>query len=112
MYHFTVVIIYQLISNGINLLSDRIDYEIDDQTNDSLGKLQPGNYANLVLKYKNINCPLLFESKVHDLPAPSFMKKPFQYIPGILKVDYTYDNRVKIYPWYISENFPTNHNGA
>lgn len=86
--------------------------EIDDEINKTLGKLEAGNYANLRLKSKNIDCPLLFQSKVHDLSAPSFMKKPFQYIPGLLKADYTYENRVKLRSWYISENFPKNRKGT
>ena len=96
---------------GCLIIIGKMINEIDDKTNQTLGKLQPGNYANLKLKKKYINCPILFRSKVHDLPAPPFMTKPLQYIPGSLISDYTYDGRIKVLPWYISENFPTNHKG-
>ena len=84
---------------------------IDDEIDQKIGKLQTGNYANLKFKTKRINCPLLFRSKIHDLPAPAFMTKPFIYIPGILMSDYTYDGRIKVSSRYIDENFPTNHKG-
>ena len=50
----------------------------------------------------------MFESKVHDLPAPSFMTKPLKDIPDLLKADYLYDRRIQNNEWYIEENFPTN----
>ena len=82
--------------------------EVDDKTNLKVGELQAGNYANLKLKKKHFNCKILFESKVHDLPAPTFMTKPFKDIPESLKQDYTYDGRIVIKEWYIDYNFPTN----
>ena len=48
---------------------------IDDDLNKKVGKLQLGNYANLKIKRKHFDCGLLFKSKVHDLSAPTFMKK-------------------------------------
>ena len=89
------------------MILDNVNHDIDDKEKKKLGELQPGNYANLKLKNKNIDCPLLFSSQVHDLPAPSFMKSPLKYIPGLMKADYTYNDRIKVHPWYISENFPT-----
>ena len=80
---------------------------VDDKSQ-QVGELKPGNYANLQLKQKHFDCPLLFQSKVHDLPAPSFMSKPFKDIPDLLKADYLYDRRIKKNEWYIEENFPTN----
>ena len=72
------------------------------------GELKPGNYAKLRFKRKHFNCKLLFDSDVHDLPAPPFMTKPFKTIPEILKKDYTYNERVTVNSWYIENNFPTN----
>ena len=97
---------------GYNFIIDKMTLKIDDKTNQKSEKLQPGNYANIRLKKKYINCPILFRSKVHDLPAPPFMTKPFKYIPGSLKSDYTYNGRINVRPWYISENFPTNQKGT
>lgn len=82
--------------------------EVDDFKKLPVGKLKKGNYAKLTPKRKNFDCQMLFESNVHDLPAPTFMKKPFKEIPGSLKEDYTYDGRVVINSYYIDSNFPTN----
>ena len=79
--------------------------DVDDKPN---GKLMSGNYAKLKTKQKHFDCKVLFQSGVHDLPAPTFMNKPFKEIPKLLKSDYTYDGRIKINSWYIEENFPTN----
>merc|ERR1712018_1090600 len=87
---------------------DDIQKDVDDKTNDEVGELKPGNYAKLQLKQKHFDCKLLFQSKVHDLPAPSFMSKPFKDIPDLLKADYLYVRRIKKNEWYIEENFPTN----
>jgi hypothetical protein len=80
--------------------------EVDDQL--KVGKLMPGNYAKLMPKRKHFDCQILFKSKVHDLPAATFMKKPLKEIPASLKQDYTYDGRIVINSWYIESNFPTN----
>ena len=80
--------------------------EIDDQL--KVGKLMPGNYAKLMPKRKHFDCQILFKSKVHDLPAATFMQKPLKEIPDSLKQDYTYDGRIVINSWYIESNFPTN----
>ena len=90
------------------LFSDDIQKDVDDKTNSEVGELKPGNYAKLQLKQKHFDCKLLFQSKVHDLPAPTFMSKPFKVIPDLLKADYLYDRRIKEKEWYIEENFPTN----
>ena len=81
---------------------------IDDDINRKTGKLQSGNYANLKIEKKHFDCGLLFKSKVHDLSAPTFMKKPLRDIPKILNDDYTYDGRIRIKKYYIGNNFPTN----
>ena len=94
----------------LNVLGDE-KKELDDTNNLKIGELQPGNYANLKLKQKHIDCKLLFQSKVHDLPASKYMTKPFHYIPDLLMRDYTYDGRIKINEWYIEENFPTKQKG-
>ena len=57
---------------------------------------------------KYFDCHVLFGSKVHDLPAPTFMTKPFKEIPDTLKSDYTYDGRIVVNSYYIDYNFPTN----
>ena len=85
-----------------------VQKEIDDTKNFKIGKLEAGNYANLKLKQKHFDCKILFESKVHDLPAPTFMTKSLDDIPQQLKQDYTYDGRIEIKKWYIDYNFPTN----
>ena len=93
------------------IISDFLDdyqRDVDDETNAEVGELKSGNYAKLQLKQKYFNCELLFQSKVHDLPAPSFMTKPFKDIPDLLKADYLYDRRIVQKEWYIEENFPTN----
>ena len=90
------------------IILDDIQKDVDDETNAKVGELKPGNYAKLQLKQKHFDCKLLFESKVHDLPAPSFMSKPFKDIPDLLKADYLYDRRIQKNDWYIEENFPTN----
>ena len=82
--------------------------EVDDKTKLKVGKLMPGNYAKLIPKKKHFDCPILFKSKVHDLPAPTFMNEPFKHIPDSLKSDYTYDGRIKVNSLYIGENFPSN----
>ena len=81
---------------------------MDDDTNQEVGQLQPGNYANLRVKRKHFDCALLFKSRVHDLSAPTFMNKPFREIPDILREDYTYDVRIRVKKYYIGNNFPTN----
>ena len=81
---------------------------IDDKIGSEVGRLKLGNYANLKLKRKHFECKVLFQSKVHDLPAPTFMTKPFKEIPERLKADYTYNGRIKINAYYIDYNFPTN----
>ena len=88
------------------------DTNIDDDINKEVGKLQSGNYANLKVKRKHFDCGLLFKSKVHDLSAPTFMKKPFRDIPKILNDDYTYDGRIRIKKYYIGNNFPTNRSSS
>jgi hypothetical protein len=90
---------------------DDDEKEVDDKITQKVGELQPGNYANLKTKQKHIDCKLLFQSKVHDLPASNYMTKPFHYIPDSLLSDYTYDGRIKIHEWYIEENFPTKQKG-
>ena len=90
------------------LFLDITQKEVDDKINLKVGELQAGNYANLKLKQKHFNCKLLFDSKVHDLAAPTFMTKPFKDIPQPLKQDYTYDGRIEIKKYYIDYNFPTN----
>ena len=80
---------------------------IDDKS-DEIGRLKKGNYAKLKFKQKQINCPILFSSAVHDEPAPTFMEKPFKTIPPFMEKDYTYDGRIKVNSWYIENNFPTN----
>ena len=90
------------------LFLDDVQKDVDDQTNSEVGKLMPGNYGKLKLKHKHFDCKILFESKIHDLPAPSLMEKPFREIPDLLKTDYTYDGRIAINSWYIDYNFPTN----
>ena len=90
------------------IISDDIQKDVDDKSKAEVGELKFGNYAKLQLKQKHFDCKLLFESKVHDLPAPSFMSKPFKDIPDLLKADYLYDRRIKKNEWYIEENFPTN----
>ena len=82
--------------------------EVDDKINLKVGELQAGNYANLKLKQKHFNCKILFESKVHDRAAPTFMTNPFKDIPEQLKQDYTYDGRIEIKEWYIDYDFPKN----
>ena len=76
------------------------------------GELKPGNYAKLTFKRKHFDCKLLFDSDVHDLPAPPFMTKPFKTIPDLLKKDYTYNERVVVNSWYIENDFPTNRAGG
>lgn len=90
------------------IISDDIQKDVDDKSDAMVGELKSGNYAKLQLKQKHFDCKLLFESKVHDLPAPSFMSKPFKDIPDLLKADYLYDRRIQKNEWYIEENFPTN----
>ena len=68
----------------------------------------PGNYAKLIPKEKHFDCHLLFKSKVHDFPAPTFMNEPFKYIPDLLISDYTYDGRIVVKSFYIRVDFPTN----
>ena len=87
---------------------DHLSGDIDNKIDSEVGKLKPGNYANLIPKQKHFECKVLFESKVHDLPAPTFMTKPFKDIPERLRLDYTYDGRIKINSYYIDYNFPTN----
>ena len=82
--------------------------EVDDVRKLKVGLLMPGNYAKLVPKRKHFDCQLLFESKVHDLPAATFIQKPLKDIPDSLKTDYTYDGRIDITSWYIDGNFATN----
>ena len=82
--------------------------EVDDVSKLKVGLLMPGNYAKLATKRKHFDCQLLFESKVHDLSAATFMKKPLKDIPDSLKPDYTYDGRIVISSWYIDSNFATN----
>ena len=72
------------------------------------GRLQPGNYRNLKLRRKNIECEMLLNSKVHDIPAPSFLMKPFKTIPISMQADFTYDGKIKVEPWYFENSFPTN----
>ena len=85
-----------------------VQTELDDTINLEVGKLKPGNYAKLRTRRKHFECKVLFESQVHDLPAPTFMTKPFSEIPDTLKSDYTYDGRIVINSYYIDYNFPTN----
>ena len=87
---------------------DHLSGDIDNKIDSEVGRLKSGNYANLVPKQKHFECNVLFESKVHDLPAPTFMTKPFKDIPERLRLDYTYDGRIKINSYYIDYNFPTN----
>ena len=82
--------------------------EVDDNKQLPVGKLKKGNYAKITPKRKHFDCQMLFESNVHDLPAPTFMKKPLKEIPTSLKGDYTYDGRIVINSYYIDSNFPTN----
>ena len=80
--------------------------ELDDKINQNVGKLMPGNYANLITERKYFDCKILFESNVHDVPAPTFMKTPLKEIPDSLKDDYTYGGRIQINSYYIERNFP------
>ena len=57
--------------------------DIDDKSKET-GRLKQGNYAKLKFKQKQINCPILFSSGVHDEQAPTFMEKPFKTIPPFL----------------------------
>ena len=100
-YHFIFYIL------PYYLVNKRQIGDIDDKARGT-GRLKQGNYANLKLKQKQIDCPILFSSGVHDEPAPSFMVKPFKTIPPFFEKDYTYGGRVKVKPYYIEENFPTN----
>lgn len=80
--------------------------ELDDKINQKIGKLMPGNYANLISERKHFDCELLFESNIHDLPAPTLIKKPFKEIPDSLIEDYTYGGRIQVKSYYIERNFP------
>ena len=51
---------------------------------------------------------MLLNSKVHDIPAPPFLVKPFQTIPLSMQSDFTYDGKIEVKPWYFENSFPTN----
>ena len=65
-----------------------------------------GNYKNLFIKKKNINCVKLFEDIIHDEPAPEFQMMPFEVIPETLLPDFTYENRVLVKRYFFTQDFP------
>ena len=69
-----------------------------------------GNYKYLSIQKKKFDCLKLFENDVHDEPAPSFQKVPFQDIPKILLDDFTYGNKILVTRYFFTESFPTDRN--
>ena len=67
-----------------------------------------GNYKNLLIHQKSIQCQPLFEDGIHDEPAPSFQLKPFRYIPQPLLWDFTYGDRILVKRYFLSDSFPSN----
>ena len=99
MYHFY-----------LSLFSSILDVKVDniDNFDIGVGKLRAGNYKNLKLQKKHIDCSQLFGSDIHNLYAPSFMTKPPKAIPKIWTKEFTYDGRVVTKSRYISDGFPAN----
>ena len=67
-----------------------------------------GNYKNLLIHQKNIQCKPLFEDGIHDEPAPSSQLKPFNYIPDSLLWDFTYGDRILVKRYFLTDSFPSN----
>jgi len=80
---------------------------LDDE---KLGKA--GNYKNLVIQKKSIECRNLFEDSIHDKPAPEFQKEPFEYLPKSLWNDFTYQNRVLVTRYFLTDSFPSDRNSG
>ena len=69
-----------------------------------------GNYKNLFLQKKKIDCFKLFKDNIHDEPAPPFQKTPFQNIPKKLLHEFTYGNRILMKRFFFTQDFPRNRN--
>ena len=66
-----------------------------------------GNYKNLLIHQKNIQCKPLFEESIHDEPAPKSQLKPFRYIPQPLLWDFTYGGRILVKRYFLTDSFPS-----
>ena len=69
-----------------------------------------GNYKYLSIQKKKFDCLKLFKHDVHDEPAPSFQKVPFQNIPKSLLHDFTYGNEILLTRYYFNQDFPRDRN--
>ena len=85
------------------MLVDKIDQQ-------ELGAI--GNYKNILIQKKDISCNKLFESSVHDEPAPLFQLEPFTYIPDSFWHDFTYGNKILVTKYFFKDSFPTNRNSG
>lgn len=65
-----------------------------------------GNYKNLMIQKKNIDCAKLFEDSIHDEPAPSFQMMPFEAIPKKLLPEFTYENKILVKRYFFTQDFP------
>ena len=71
-----------------------------------------GNYKNLLIHQKNIQCKPLFEDGIHDEPAASSQLKPFTYIPQPLLWDFTYGGRILVKRYFLTDSFPSDRNAG
>ena len=87
-----------------------INAKIEPLDDEKLGKA--GNYKNLGIQKKSIECRNLFEDSIHDKPAPEFQKEPFEYLPKSLWNDFTYQNRVLVTRYFLTDSFPSDRNSG
>ena len=79
------------------------------KVNISASDNKPDLYSKLHLNVinKHFDCPLLLANRLHDIPAPEQLTKPWAYkdIPSTLVHEFTYNNQVKVRDIFMGNDF-------